>query len=115
MAAALELLELALDLWTGDAFASLDTPWFDAVREGLASQRLTAFLDRNDLALGQGRHAELLGELSLSAAAHPLDERLAGQLMLALYRCGRQAEPCITTSGFVGGWATSWAPIRARP
>ncbi len=90
-ATALELLEQALDLWTGDAFASLDTPWLNAARDGLTSQRLTAFLDRNDLALGQGRHAEMLGELSVSAAAHPLDERLAGQLMLALYRCGRQA------------------------
>jgi DNA-binding SARP family transcriptional activator len=88
---ALALLEQALALWTGDAFASLDTPWLNDRREGLAAQRLTAMLDRFDLVLAQGRHAELLGELSVTAAAHPLDERLAGQLMLALYRCGRQA------------------------
>ena len=42
--------------------------------------------------LAAGREAELIGELQQLVAAHPTRERLAGQLMLALYRCGRQAE-----------------------
>src|SRR6266545_2841347 len=86
------LLEEALGLWRGEAFATLDTPWLDGVRNALDAERHAAWLDRNDLALDRGQHATLLGELSAGAAAHPLDERLAGQLMLALYRCGRQSD-----------------------
>jgi DNA-binding SARP family transcriptional activator/pimeloyl-ACP methyl ester carboxylesterase len=86
------LFERALGLWRGDAFAALDTPWVNAVRDGLHAERFAAELDRNDLALNRGRHTELLAGLSTGAVAHPLDERLAGQLLLALYRCGRQAD-----------------------
>ncbi len=62
------------------------------VRTAVEAERLSAVLDRNDAALRVGRHGELLGELSAALQAQPLDERLAGQLMLAQYRCGRQAE-----------------------
>ncbi|MDX8054482.1 BTAD domain-containing putative transcriptional regulator [Lentzea sp. BCCO 10_0798] len=88
------LLTEALELWRGPAFATLDTPWLDDVRDGLASERLAAELDRNDLALtlDQGQPTTMVSELSASAADNPWNERLAGQLMLALYRCGRQAE-----------------------
>lgn len=86
------LFDRALDLWHGEAFGSLDTPWLDDVRDALDAERQAAALDRNDVALRAGRHAELLPELFAEAAARPLDERLAGQLMLALYRCGRQAD-----------------------
>ncbi len=89
--AAAALLEQALGLWRGEAFATLDTPWLNGVRAALDRHRLAAELDRNDLVLGRGEHARLLGELAQRAAADPLDERLAGQFMLALYRCGRQA------------------------
>jgi hypothetical protein len=53
---------------------------------------MAAELDRNDLALAHGYHAAILPELAAQAAVDPFDERLAGQLMLAQYRSGRQAE-----------------------
>lgn len=90
--AGVALFEQALGLWRGEAFATLDTPWLNSEREALNRQRLAAELDRNDLALSRGEHGRLLDELSTRAAAHPLDERLAGQLILALYRCGRQSD-----------------------
>ena len=90
--AALELFEQALGLWHGAAFAVLDTPWLNGARTALDLARLGAELARNDLALSRGRHARLLEEMSRAAGAYPLDERLAGQLMLALYREGRQGE-----------------------
>jgi DNA-binding SARP family transcriptional activator len=89
---ALRLLTDALDLWRGDPFANLDAPWLLDVRQSLEADRLAAERDRADVALRLGRHAELLPELRQQAATHPLDERLAGQLMLALYRSGKQAD-----------------------
>jgi predicted ATPase/DNA-binding SARP family transcriptional activator len=86
------LFDSALDLWRGEPFATLDTPWINDVRTAFEAERVSATLDRNDAALQAGRHAELLGELVMAAQAHPLDERLAGQLMLAQYRSGRQAK-----------------------
>jgi DNA-binding SARP family transcriptional activator len=62
------------------------------VRTALEAERLSAELDRNDALLHVGRHQELLGELSSALQRHPLDERVAGQLMLAQYRSGRQAQ-----------------------
>lgn len=91
-APALALLEEGAGLWRGEAFEGLDSPWINAVREGLARERFAADTDRADLALALGRHAELCAELTARADAHPLDEHVAGQLMLALYRTGRQAE-----------------------
>jgi len=91
-AVAQELYRQALDLWRGRAFGSLDTRWLDGARTALHAARLSAELDHNDLALAHGAHADLLVGLATAAATYPLDERLAGQLMLALYRCGRQAD-----------------------
>jgi DNA-binding SARP family transcriptional activator/tetratricopeptide (TPR) repeat protein len=86
------LLEEALGLWRGDALADVDTPWADDLRRALGAERWAAELDHADLRLRQGRHAELVPELTAVAGEHPLDERLAGQVVLALYRCGRQAD-----------------------
>ena len=89
---AAELFAQALGLWRGEPFAGLDTPWLTSMRHMMLSERSAAELDRNDLLLRLGRHGELLPALSAAVAEHPLDERLAEQLMLALYRCGRQAD-----------------------
>ncbi|GAA2964217.1 AfsR/SARP family transcriptional regulator [Actinokineospora diospyrosa] len=90
--AAVALFGEASALWRGELCAGLDTPWVRSVRAGLDRQRLAAELDHADLRLSAGRHTELVDDLTSLAARYPWDERLAGQLMLALYRSGRQAE-----------------------
>lgn len=85
-------LEQALSLWRGEPYTGLDTPWSNAVRQNLLLQRYSARLDLTDVQLRLGRHAELLAELTAEADEHSLDERIAAQLMLALYRCGRTAD-----------------------
>ncbi|WP_186243533.1 BTAD domain-containing putative transcriptional regulator [Mycobacterium simulans] len=86
------LFDRALAIWSGEPFVSLDTPWINDIRGALQAERFSVELDRNDVALRVGRHAELLVEISAAQAANPLDERLAGQLMLAQFRNGRQAD-----------------------
>jgi DNA-binding SARP family transcriptional activator/tetratricopeptide (TPR) repeat protein len=86
-------LERALALWRGPAFADLDDastvlPETAALEE----ERLAATELRVEAELACGRHAELVPELSSLVASQPLRERLRAQLMLALYRSGRQAE-----------------------
>ena len=89
---ALRLIEQALALSENQPFADLALPWLTGVGNTLLAERLAAVLDRNDLKLRRGEHAELLPSLTTLAEARPLDERVAGQLMLALYRSGRQAD-----------------------
>ncbi|WP_158883140.1 AfsR/SARP family transcriptional regulator [Amycolatopsis anabasis] len=89
---AVRLLEAALALGRGDFCAGMDTPWLAAVRESLDQERTAADLELTDLKLRRGRHTELVAELAARTAQRPLDERLAGQFMLALTRCGRPAD-----------------------
>ncbi len=89
---ALELFEQALQLWRGEVLPGVDTPWVTGLRVTLDNERLAAELDHVDTALRCGRHTLLFPSLSARAARYPLDERVAGQMMLALYRSGRQAE-----------------------
>jgi DNA-binding SARP family transcriptional activator len=86
-------LREALALWHGEPLAELQYEVF-AEREiaRLKELRLAAIEDRADADLALGRHAELVPELEPLVAEHAFRERLRGQLMLALYRCGRQAE-----------------------
>jgi DNA-binding SARP family transcriptional activator len=97
---ALDLLDRALALWRGDPLAGLDLPWANALRTALRRERLAAELDRADVQLRLGNHAALLATLPTLAAEHPLDERLAGQLILARYRAGRLDEALDHYRGF---------------
>lgn len=88
-----EHLACALELWRGRALADLeDVPFAQAEAHRLEELRLMALEERLDADLALGRHAELIPELERLVAQEPLRERLRGQLMLALYRSGRQAE-----------------------
>uniref|UniRef100_UPI003F49AEDF AfsR/SARP family transcriptional regulator n=1 Tax=Amycolatopsis sp. CA-096443 TaxID=3239919 RepID=UPI003F49AEDF len=89
---ALALVEQSLELWRGEAFAGLDTPWLATVRAGLEQQRRSAEVFRAELQLRLGRHSEAVAELTRLAQQDLWQERLRALLMLALYRCGRRAE-----------------------
>jgi predicted ATPase/DNA-binding SARP family transcriptional activator len=89
---AARVLGEALMLWRGPALAEFEEPFARVERARLEDLKLTALEDRVDADLALGRQTELVGELKALVATHPLRERLHGQLMLALYRCGRQAE-----------------------
>ena len=79
-------------LWRGPALADVTLASGHGELIRLQERRLTALEDRMEAELALGRHAELVGELQALIAGHPLRERLHAQLMLALYRSGRQAE-----------------------
>jgi len=86
-------LRAALALWRGPALAEVaDEPFGQTAARRLEELRLTALEQRIDTDLALGRHRELVPELEGLVADHPLRERLAGQLMRALYASGRQAE-----------------------
>ena len=90
---AADLLRAALGLWRGGALADLaDEPFARAAIERLEEIRLAAIERRIDAELALGLHAELVGELQELVAAHSFGERFTRQLMLALYRSGRQTE-----------------------
>jgi DNA-binding SARP family transcriptional activator/pimeloyl-ACP methyl ester carboxylesterase/tetratricopeptide (TPR) repeat protein len=83
----------ALSLWRGPPLADLHgEPFAEREIARLEELRLAALEDRIDADLALGRHHELVAELEPLVAEHEFRERLRGQLMLALYRCGRQAD-----------------------
>jgi DNA-binding SARP family transcriptional activator len=87
------LLREALGLWRGPPLAELwDEPFARREAERLEEIRLAALEQRIDADLALGRHEPLIAELETLVAEHPHRERLRGQLMLALYRSGRQAD-----------------------
>jgi DNA-binding SARP family transcriptional activator len=90
---AAQLLRKALGLWRGRPLADVDSE--SLVRNEvprLEELRLAALEERNEAELRLGRHAELVSELTALVAEHPLRERFHAQLMVALYRCDRQAD-----------------------
>ena len=91
--AAASTLREALRLWRGQAYEEfLDTDVTVAESARLAELRLVAVEDRLEAELRLGRHRELVAELEGLVREQPLRERLWAQLMLALYRAGRQAD-----------------------
>jgi predicted ATPase/DNA-binding SARP family transcriptional activator len=92
-ARARELLDQALRLWRGPPLAEVT---FEEFVQGeirrLEEVRLAAIEARVDADLALGRHQQLVAELEVLSEEHPTRERFAAQLMIALYRCGRQAD-----------------------
>jgi len=90
---AIAAFDEALALWRGPALVDVPaTGKIDSIRFALAEERLSALLDRITALLDIGRYREAAEELTSLMAVHPLAERLAGLLMVALYRCGRQGD-----------------------
>jgi predicted ATPase/DNA-binding SARP family transcriptional activator len=93
-AGAAETLRDALALWRGAPLCDLS--WESSAAQAeiarLEELRLAAFEDRIDADLALGRHGQVVPELERLVAEHPLRERLRAQLMLALYRAGRQVD-----------------------
>lgn len=88
-----ENLREALGLWNGQPLADLGSHDFaERERRRLTELRLEAAMERVDADLALGRAAELTPELEELIAENPYQERLRGQMMLALYRAGRQAD-----------------------
>jgi DNA-binding SARP family transcriptional activator len=93
-----ELYRQALSLWRGPALADVveAAPQLRGLAEQFEMERLTAVQERITADLAGGMDAELLVELTELVARYPLQERLRCQLMLCLYRCGRQADALAT-------------------
>jgi DNA-binding SARP family transcriptional activator len=92
-ARAATVLRRALALWRGPALADvMYEPFAQAEAARLEEVRLGCVEARVEADLARGRHAELVGELEALIEQHGDRERLRGQLMVALYRSGRQAE-----------------------
>lgn len=85
-------LRAALALWRGPALAGIPSDLLHREATLLEERRNAALEERLRLDLALGRHQELVGELRGLVIEQPLQERLHAFLMLALYRCGRQAE-----------------------
>lgn len=90
---ALVALDEALRLWRGEAYEEFaGEPFAQAEAVRLEELRVAALETRAEARLALGQHEELVAELQVLVARHPFSERLRHQLMVALYRSGRQAE-----------------------
>lgn len=82
----------ALDLWGADLLCGLRGPWAERTRIGLRQERLAALSQYCAAELRLGHHDRLVGPLSAEVSEHPLDESLAGHLMISLHRSHRPAD-----------------------
>jgi DNA-binding SARP family transcriptional activator len=91
--AAVPLLQRALRLWRGDAYAGVEASGLvTAAARRLGEDRLAATRELHETQLDLGRHDQVIAPLTGLVRAHPYHERLGALLMLALYRSGRQAD-----------------------
>jgi DNA-binding SARP family transcriptional activator len=88
----LELFKKADELWIGEALAGLPGVWAQAARTAMAERRLTVTHQRIELLMRQRQFADAVSELTALSEAHPMDETLIRQQMVALYGCGRHAD-----------------------
>ncbi|MEV0621896.1 BTAD domain-containing putative transcriptional regulator [Nonomuraea sp. NPDC050404] len=86
------LFRTALRLWRGGPLAELAHPWARIEAARLEEEHRTVLEDHADLRLTAGDHHALTADLAAHVRAHPLRERPAAQLMLALHRAGRPSE-----------------------
>ncbi len=91
-ASAARLLDAALALWRGPALSDLDGPSTHGIVMRLEARRLATRMDRMDVEIALGRHAQAVPELQELVDTHPLDEGLVARLMTALYLSGRQGD-----------------------
>jgi DNA-binding SARP family transcriptional activator/Tfp pilus assembly protein PilF len=89
---ALDLLRRALDLWHGEPLANVSGGWAERTGRSLEDEFFATTLERVEIELRLGHHADLVTELSDLVIEHPYNEKLVCHLMEALYRGGRQAE-----------------------
>src|SRR6185503_7820431 len=97
--AAVAAFDQALGLWRGDVLADLDglaTDWREPAAARWQQLRFAAIEDRVDARLALGHHHGVIGDLLALTCEHPYRERLWGQLMVALYRSGRQVDALAT-------------------
>jgi DNA-binding SARP family transcriptional activator/tetratricopeptide (TPR) repeat protein/DNA-binding transcriptional ArsR family regulator len=88
-----ELLQQSLSMWRGPVLAGDASERLrDRVAARITEERIAATELLFEAELTRGRHADLVGELTRVAAEFPHHERLTGQLMIALYRCGRHVD-----------------------
>lgn len=92
LAEASDLFADGLALWRGPAFADVSSRAIQADAVLLEERRLMVVEAKCELDVSLGRYAEVLTEVGPLVAAHPLRESLRAQLMIALYRSGRQAD-----------------------
>ncbi|MEV4168039.1 BTAD domain-containing putative transcriptional regulator [Nonomuraea sp. NPDC049709] len=86
------LFRTALQLWRGEPLAGLTAPWARIEATRLEEEHRTVLEDHADLRLAAGDHHAVAADLAAHVRAHPLRERPAAQLMLALHRAGRPSE-----------------------
>ena len=112
-ARAAELLHDGLAMWRGPPYADLhDEPALRGEICRLEELHATALEERIEADLAGGHHGDLIAELEVLLTVHPFRERFQGQHMLALYRCGRQAE---ALRGLSANAVAAGGGVRRRP